>query len=295
MEKKAKAIFNIIVSIAVTACAVGLSIAYFCCVSFPFSVWVAILSIVVLLGAFFTAMFFYLKHNQAVFRLIIAGIALVAIVFVCLLIYENTSLKELVQDIDSLQKLIDGAGIWGPLVFIVLQFLQVVILPIPSTLSIAAGIVCFGNVECFFYSMIGILLGSVTAFYIGRFLGYKVVAWLVGKETLDEWLEKLKGKDKFFLSAMFLLPLFPDDVLCFVAGLSSMSILFFLVVQLVARTLAIGATCFIAGVIPFNTWWGILIWSILLVGIIVGLYFFHKYSDVLREKLSSLFHSRKKK
>ena len=118
--------------------------------------------------------------------------------------------------------------------------------------------------------MIGILAGSFTGFVIGRKLGYKAVAWLVGEEDLKRWLQKVKGKDNLALTLMFILPLFPDDVLCFISGLSTMSFRYFSLMVIISRGVGILATCYSFELIPFNTWWGLSIWvAIFLVGIIV--------------------------
>ena len=43
---------------------------------------------------------------------------------------------------------------------------------------------------------------------------------------------------------MFLLPLFPDDILCFVTGLSTMSWRYFIVMQLIARAISVVTTSY---------------------------------------------------
>ena len=173
---------------------------------------------------------------------------------------------------------------------IAVQFLQVVILPIPSTVTVVAGSALFGPLLGSVYSLIGILLGSFTAFAVGRFAGYRVVAWLVGKETLDKWLDKIKGKDKIFLSAMFVLPVFPDDVLCFVAGLSSMSFCLFAVVIVLSRILAIFTTSYSVSLIPFDTWWGLLIWGLIAAAVVIVFFLLYKKSDAILQFIHKLFH-----
>ncbi len=129
------------------------------------------------------------------------------------------------------------------------------------------------------FSFIGIVTGSIVAFAIGRWVGYKAVKWIVGKEALDKWLQKLKNKDYLILSIMFLLPMFPDDILCFVAGLSSMTWGYFLVMIVVTRAISVASTSFSFGLIPFNTWWGILIWIVIAVLIGISFWLVCKYSD----------------
>jgi uncharacterized membrane protein YdjX (TVP38/TMEM64 family) len=110
-------------------------------------------------------------------------------------------------------------------------------------------------------------------------LGYPVVKWIVGKETLDKWLNKVKGKDYLILSLMFLLPMFPDDVLCFIAGLSSMTWLYFIIMIIVTRLISVVTTAYSFELIPFNTWWGILTWVIIFAIVVLAFYLVCKYSD----------------
>ena len=113
---------------------------------------------------------------------------------------------------------------------------------------------------------------------------------MVGKETLDKWLKKVKGKDKLFLSAMFLLPVFPDDILCFVAGISSMSVWYFFAIILISRVLAIFTTSYSITLIPLNTWWGLLTWGILIALVIILFVFLYKKSDAILAWFEKKFH-----
>lgn len=184
-----------------------------------------------------------------------------------------------INSIQSLRDYIAQFGNMAVFLFILFSFLQVVVLPVPGSVTVAAGVALFGPLRCAIFSFIGIVLGSVVAFIIGRLVGYKAVKWIVGKETLDKWLEKLKGKDYLILSIMFLLPLFPDDVLCFVAGLSSMSWTYFIIMILVTRAISVASTAFSFDLIPLNTWWGITIWLLLAALVVLAFWLVWKYSD----------------
>jgi uncharacterized membrane protein YdjX (TVP38/TMEM64 family) len=93
---------------------------------------------------------------------------------------------------------------------------------------------------------------------------------------------------------MFLLPLFPDDVLCFVAGLSSMSTLYFTVMIIITRAISVSTTAYSLELIPFNTWWGILIWVLILLAVVAAFYFVYKYSDKIDAFIKRKFvHSKK--
>ena len=182
-----------------------------------------------------------------------------------------------------------------PIIYIVLQYLQVIILPIPTVVSTVAGVTLFGALKTTIYSLIGICLGSITAFFIGRKWGNKAVSWMIGKDVLDKWQKKLKGKDNLFLTIMFILPMFPDDILCFIAGLSSMSSSYFIGMIFLSRLLTIVGTCFSFDFIPFNTWWGILIWVIFFVFIMTIFLVAYKNIDKLQKILSKKFKVFRKK
>ena len=232
----------------------------------------------------------YLFQKQVVFRFCI--IVYILLIFAAAVAYAllATGFIEVIRDADKLQAYLERSGGWMAIIFILLQFSQVVLLPIPSTVTVVAGSVLFGPFRGSVYSLLGIMLGSLVAFLVGRYAGYRVVAWIVGRDTLDKWLEKIKGKDKLFLSAMFLLPVFPDDVLCFVAGLSSMSLLFFVVVILLSRILAIFTTSYAITAIPFTTWWGLLIWGVFGVLVILLFFLLYKKSDAILAWIDRITH-----
>lgn len=208
---------------------------------------------------------------------------------VLLFILQKTGFLEIFQSPDRYKEYLESAGGWMPLLYIVLQYLQVVVLPIPGFVSTVAGVALFGPTKAMLCSLVGIILGSLTAFIIGRKIGYKAVAWMVGKEDLDKWLKKVKGKDNFILTAMFMLPLFPDDMLCFVAGLSSMTWQYFVVMIVFARLIGIAGTCYSVNFIPFNTWWGILIWAVLIAALVAAFVFLYKNMDAINSWFNKKF------
>ena len=214
----------------------------------------------------------------------------------CLLVWFillKTGFFEIIRDAGSLQSYIESAGVWMPLFYILLQYLQVVVLPIPSLVSTVAGVALFGPFYTALYSLLGIMLGSLTAFLIGRKLGNKAVAWMVGEDSLQKWQKKLKGKDNFILTLMFLLPLFPDDILCFIAGLSSMSFLYFIIMVFLCRVLAIATTCYSINFIPFDTWWGLCIWGALFIAVIAAFILIYKNLDKIQAAFAKRFKKKK--
>ncbi len=234
---------------------------------------------------------FTLSRKETLIKMGVSIYALLLFFLVVCFTLQRTGFFKIVKTAEGLEAYIKKAGVWMPIFYIVLQFLQVVILPIPSIVSTAAGVALFGSSWALLYSMVGILSGSILAFFIGRKLGGRAVSWIVGKENLEKWQKKCKGKDNIFLSLMFILPFFPDDVLCFLAGLSSMTTQYFLIVIFISRLVGIAATCYSIDLIPFNTWWGIMLWVLFIVGIVIAIIVLYKNID----KIQRYLHRKKKK
>lgn len=223
-----------------------------------------------------------IKNWEKIIKSLLVLFIFLAFVLVFLFILQKTGFFSVINDTKRLQEWLQKSGAWMPILYILLQYLQVVILPIPTFVSTAAGVALFGPFKTLLFSYVGVVLGSFTAFYIGRKLGYKAVSWIVGEVELKKWQEKLKGKDNFFLTVMFLLPFFPDDVLCFIAGLSSMTDKYFFWMLLITRAIGISSTSYTLNFIPFTTWWGLLIWAGLILIVGVGVYIAYKNLDKIQ-------------
>jgi uncharacterized membrane protein YdjX (TVP38/TMEM64 family) len=139
------------------------------------------------------------------------------------------------SDPEQMRRLIGQAGAWGPLVFIGVQVLQVLIAPIPGQVAVVVGGYLFGPFWGLVYTLIGATIGSLLVFTLARKLGRPFVERFVSSRQLDRFdsLTKRNGILIFFL--IFLLPGFPDDVIAFVAGLTAIPIRTLLVVSLAGR------------------------------------------------------------
>lgn len=229
-----------------------------------------------------TGIVFLFKGKTGVAKTLLSVFILVLFIAIIWLILQKTGFFDTFSDAESVRAYLERAGIWMPLLYVLLQFLQVVVLPIPSLVSTVAGIGLFGAFWTMVYSFIGIMAGSILAFAIGRKWGKSAVGWIIGDATLAKWQKKLKGKDNLVLTAMFILPLFPDDILCFVAGLSSMTTKYFIWMISFSRILAIGCTCYSVRLIPFNTWWGLALWGFIACFFIFAFVWVYKNMDKLQ-------------
>lgn len=202
----------------------------------------------------------------------------------------NSGILERIDSVDELVALINSYGVAGKLVFILVQFLQVTFVPIPSTIVTAAGAALYNTWESLLLSCIGLWIGSLFAFFLGRTFGVKLVKWVVGDDMLLKYTELVKGRDKAMLIYMFIFPLFPDDVLCMIAGLTTMSYPAFIFIQLIARPLNVAATIFLVDhmtAIPF-VGWGIVLWILMAIAFISAFILMWKYAEKLEKGMIKL-------
>ena len=225
------------------------------------------------------------KIMRAVFVLIIVAI-ICAIAYV---IMKKTGFWEEINSMEKIREWVLSGGVFSFLIFILLQILQTTILQIPAIFVTIAGALIFGRWPAFIMSYIAVMIGSLIMFWIGRKAGRKFLNWLVGEETANKWIDRMSnGKYLFFL--MMLFPLFPDDILCVVAGLTKMSFPFFFWTNVLARGLGIACTVFFGSgaIIPFHGW-GLIVWGILIVLVIILFYLSVKYKDKIDEIIKLMF------
>lgn len=128
------------------------------------------------------------------------------------------------SSVEDFQKYIETYGAAGPAVLTVFQALQVVVPVLPGYFGCAAGAVSFGTFTGFVCNYIGISAGSVIAYFLARRYGVSVVNMMFSEKTYRKWSAKIENRKSYprFLFIATLLPLFPDDFLCYFSGLTGM-------------------------------------------------------------------------
>jgi uncharacterized membrane protein YdjX (TVP38/TMEM64 family) len=143
----------------------------------------------------------------------------------------------IITSFDRLHIFIEQSGIWGPLIFILIQIIQVVIPVLPGGISCAYGVLLFGSCYGFIYNYVGIVIGSVLAFLISRQLGKpfmrKVIPGRIYEKYIS-WLDKGAWFDKLFALGIFL-PGAPDDFLCMIAGITEMKLRKFILIIILCK------------------------------------------------------------
>jgi len=126
-------------------------------------------------------------------------------------------------------------GVLAPVIFIGLQALQVIISPIPGELTGILGGYLFGEWVGLFYSTIGLTLGSVAAFAVGRWLGTRYIRSLVSPDIWRKMGFIVEAEGAILCFVIFLIPGLPKDMACYLFGLSPMPFWVFGVVSTLGR------------------------------------------------------------
>lgn len=205
---------------------------------------------------------------------ILLTIALLVLLAVILLAMRYSDHWMLFQDQVRLRQWINQWGMWKPFAIIFLQMVQVLLAPVPGQVVGLVSGYFFGVAWGTVYSMIGTVLGSAIAFVLARTFGRPLVERLIPQPTLRRLDEGAQRRGLFFFFMVFLIPFLPDDLACFVAGLSSISIPALILTTLAGRLPGILTSCWLgANAVHFSgTQWAFLIAASALFGALFLLY-----------------------
>lgn len=190
------------------------------------------------------------------------------------------------SSVEALQAYIQRFAPNTHLLYFGIQLASVVLAPIPSNLTAAAGAVLFGLWPAFFLTVAAVQVGSVLVFWLARVYGRSFADRFVTKKVSEQYLDLIRRKRDVFLAMAFLFPFFPDDLLCILAGLTDISFLRFFVLALLTRPWGLLVACAVG-----SSTLSIPLWGMVLLGA-AGLAIFLlmlKYGDKLEAALLSHF------
>lgn len=143
--------------------------------------------------------------------------------------------------IETFKEFIASFGIWAPIVFILIQIVQVIIPILPGAAGCVVGIIIFGPWFGLLYNYIGICAGSIIVFLLSKRYGRQFVRGVMKEKSYEKYIGWISGGKKFermFTYAIFF-PFAPDDILCYIAGLTKMSLRKFVVIILLGKPMSI--------------------------------------------------------
>lgn len=175
-----------------------------------------------------------LRYIKRVFN-IITLIGLIATIIGSIYLYRLGAF----QDTNALKQLIVAHTYLGPVIFFMMQIIQVIVPIIPGGLTMAAGVLIFGPVWGFVYNYIGIVAGSFLLFHFGRKYGTTLAKTFVKEKTYNKYMgwfsEKGQRRFDIIFFLLILSPVAPDDALVLIASQTKMSRRFFFWTMLLAK------------------------------------------------------------
>lgn len=189
---------------------------------------------------------------------------------------------------ERIQKLVGNWGIWAPLGFILLQMVQIVVAPLPgSVVALVAGYV-FGMGRGLLLAMVGVMLGALAAFLLGRAIGRRLLRLFVAERTMDQFDEFVIRRGPFYVFLLLLVPNPIGDWLYYLAGLTALPLSLFMLFVLVARIptnlleVFIGVQVARLGSAGYHlAWWQWAVFAAVIVGLAIAYFVNRKRIETL--------------
>jgi uncharacterized membrane protein YdjX (TVP38/TMEM64 family) len=144
-------------------------------------------------------------------------------------------LEDVMTNSVKIRETILSFGFLAPLIFMVLQILQVLFAPVPGEATGILGGYLFGAWPSFLYSSLALAIGSALAFAIGHFFA-DAFRERFSRIKMYRRFNHLVFKGDFVIPfVLFLFPGFPKDSLSYLLGLSTMPFKVFIFIATIAR------------------------------------------------------------
>lgn len=135
-------------------------------------------------------------------------------------------------DRDRLRLWVDGFGVWGPLVYILVYSIAPSLMMPGLALTVVGGVL-FGPVRGSIYVMAGATIGASVAFLIARHMGREWVEGVVKGGRLEELDAKVERQGWKIVAFTRLIPLFPFNFLNYAFGLTKIKFSHYLIATFV--------------------------------------------------------------
>jgi uncharacterized membrane protein YdjX (TVP38/TMEM64 family) len=114
-------------------------------------------------------------------------------------------------DKEALKAIVEHYGLWGVLLFGVLQYIYIVFVPVYNTPVLLASGYIFGSVEGWIINFITTTLGLFTIIFLVKRFGRPLIKKIVPQPVLDRYDHLIEKIGPLTLFTIYVLPIFPDD------------------------------------------------------------------------------------
>ena len=189
---------------------------------------------------------------------------------------------EKVNSVGEVRALIDRAGPLAGGVYFLVQLLSVILAPIPSNVTMLAGALALGLWPALLLGLAAIFAGSMLVFFAARRRGQRAVHRWLDRSAMERYLPLIEEKQAMFLFLALLMPFFPDDVLCILAGITTIPAARFALLVLLARPWGLAFAALLGSGAVSLPLWG---WALMLLLLGAVFYGAMKYSRAIEDRL----------
>lgn len=216
------------------------------------------------------------------------NILLAAAIVTILFVYRGSiaNLLHIIGDQKAVSEYLQSFGAWGPAVLFVLMVAQVFVAIIPGhALMVTAGY-AYGTTGLLVI-ILSTILGSEIAFFIARRHGRKLIYKLASAKIIERWDSMARNQGILFYFFAFVLPIFPSDLMCYVAGLGTIPARRFLVSNICGRSV-VAVSITLIGMYGLNppVWF----WLVAVAGLsclFIGWMVFQKQNTMAKSRISA--------
>lgn len=176
---------------------------------------------------------------------------------------------EWIEQVNSLEKaelFLEGYKNESYWIYLAIQVVQIIVSVIPGQfMNMAAGWL-FSFPVAFALSILGAAIGTFFTYFLSKILGQKAMRTLIEPKKYQAFLKRLNSKRAYIaVFVLYLFPGLPKDILGYVAGVSNMNFLPFLVLSLVGRTPSLAVSVMVGSMLNKQIYTGVVILSLLMV------------------------------
>ncbi|MCA9954553.1 MAG: TVP38/TMEM64 family protein [Ardenticatenaceae bacterium] len=141
----------------------------------------------------------------------------------------------ILSDQEFVSSYVQSYGVLAPLVLAFFQVLQVIVAFIPGHVFVIAGGYIYGLYWGLLFNIVCVVAASQLAFMLARWAGRPLVHHLADEQVIEKWETIAEERGFLFFTIAFVLPVFPTDLMNFVAGLTGISPRKFLAANFLGR------------------------------------------------------------
>ena len=152
----------------------------------------------------------------------------------------RTPLQKIFQFVSDRERVMEYVATFGPfglIVLFLLLFAQVFVAVIPGHALMMTGGYVYGFTLGAAVTAVSTITASQAAFLLARAHGRKLIDSLASPQIIQRWDRISANQGTLFYFFAFVLPIFPSDLMCYVAGLGTISPRRFFVANLSGRAL----------------------------------------------------------